>query len=95
MPTAVVSPPTVEEVAETDDYLRLNRQMPRNTVPVNMLGLIAITMPVGLDAAGMPVGLLLVMRHGEEERLLALALVIERALGTGRERLGVAPLAAG
>ena len=95
MPTTVVSPPTVEEVAETDDYLRLNRQMPRNTVPVNMLGLIAITMPVGLDAAGMPVGLQLVMRHGEEERLLALALAVERAIGTGRDRLGVAPLAGG
>ena len=95
MPTAVVSPPKLEEVADTDDYLRLNRQMPRNTVPVNMLGLIAITLPVGLDAAGLPVGLQLVMGHGEEERLLALALAVERALGTGRDRLGVAPLVGG
>jgi Asp-tRNA(Asn)/Glu-tRNA(Gln) amidotransferase A subunit family amidase len=38
----------------------------------------------------MPVGLQLMAPHGEEERLLAVALWIEDRIGTPRERLGVA-----
>jgi len=57
-----------------------------------MTGLCALTMPAGLDKAGMPVGLMLMAPHAAEERLLALALAAERALGTPRERLGAPPL---
>ena len=53
-----------------------------------MLGLCAVTIPVGLDDEGMPVGLQLVGAAGADEALLAAALAIERALGTARERLG-------
>jgi aspartyl-tRNA(Asn)/glutamyl-tRNA(Gln) amidotransferase subunit A len=56
-----------------------------------MLGLCAIAMPVGLDAARMPVGLQLVAPGGADEALLAAALAAERVLGTGRDRLGVPP----
>ena len=66
----------------------------RNTVAVNYLGLCAITMPVGLDRAGMPVGLHLTAPAGAEERLLAIALAAERVLGTAADRLGTPPLLA-
>ena len=91
-PTVAVTPPRLEEVAALEDHVRINRQCFRNTCPVNMLSLCAITVPAGLDACGMPVGLQLSARHGQEERLFALALTIESALGTPRERLGPPPL---
>ena len=46
----------MSEVADADS-LWVNRRIVRNTVAVNYLGLCAITMPVGCDRAGMPVGL--------------------------------------
>ncbi len=69
--------------------------MTQNTHPINLLALCAITMPVALDAVGMPVGMQLVARHGHEERLLAVALACEKQLGTPRKRLGTPPLCKG
>jgi aspartyl-tRNA(Asn)/glutamyl-tRNA(Gln) amidotransferase subunit A len=57
-------------------------------------GLCAITLPVGRDRAGMPVGLQLIAPAGAEERLLAIALAAERVLGTAADRLGTPPLPA-
>jgi aspartyl-tRNA(Asn)/glutamyl-tRNA(Gln) amidotransferase subunit A len=94
VPTVPHTPPMVAEVDNIDDYFVANRLMTQNTQPINMLALCAVTMPVALDAAGMPVGLQLVGASGTEERILATALAIERQLGTGRERLGVPPLIA-
>ncbi len=50
-----------------------------------------MTVPVGKNRAGMPVGLQLIARAGHDERLLALALALEAKLGTGRQRLGRPP----
>jgi aspartyl-tRNA(Asn)/glutamyl-tRNA(Gln) amidotransferase subunit A len=63
-------------------------------VAVNYLGLCAITMPVGRDRAGMPIGLQLTAPAFAEERLLAIALAVERVLGTAADRLGTPPLLA-
>ena len=60
----------------------------RNTGIVNYLGLCALTVPVALDKAGMPVGLQLIAQHGQEERLLSIGLALENTLGDGRSRLG-------
>jgi len=51
------------------------------TVTVNMAGLPGMSVPSGLDAQGLPLGLQLVGRPFEEETLFALAAVIERAAG--------------
>ena len=91
-PTVPLTPPTMDEVSSIKGYSTANAMMSRNTQPVNLLALSAITMPIALDAAGMPVGLQLIARGGQEERLLAAAWAVERALGTGRERLGVPPM---
>src|ERR1700730_2243146 len=93
-PTLCLTPPLMSEVADADSHLRGNRRIVRNTVAVNYLGLCAITMPVGLDRAGMPVGLQLTAPARAEERLLGLALARERVLGTAAERLGTPPLLA-
>jgi aspartyl-tRNA(Asn)/glutamyl-tRNA(Gln) amidotransferase subunit A len=49
------------------------------TVTVNMAGLPGISVPSGLDAQGLPLGLQLIGRPFEEETLFALGAVIERA----------------
>ncbi len=51
------------------------------TVTVNMAGLPAISVPSGLDAQGLPLGLQLIGRPFEEETLFALGSVIEQAAG--------------
>lgn len=95
VPTVPHTPPTVEEVADSDGYFRANGLMTQNTQPINMLALCAITMPVALDNAGMPVGLQLVGAPRTEERLLATALACERELGTARQRIGLPPVTSG
>ena len=69
-----------------------NRGIVHNLVPVNFLTLCAATLPVGLDRLGLPVGLQLIAKGGDDERLVAIACAAERVLGTPRERLGVPPM---
>ena len=91
-PTVAISPPAVEDVQTVEAYRPKNMGALRNTCPANYLGLCAITLPVGLDANRMPVGLQLMAPHRHEEQLLAVATCIEGILGSARERLGVPPL---
>ncbi len=51
------------------------------TVTVNMAGLPGISVPGGLDAQGLPLGLQLIGRPFDEEMLFALGAVIEKAAG--------------
>src|SRR6516164_5948427 len=51
------------------------------TVTVNMAGLPGISVPGGLDARGLPLGLQLIGRPFDEETLFALGAVIEAAAG--------------
>jgi aspartyl-tRNA(Asn)/glutamyl-tRNA(Gln) amidotransferase subunit A len=51
------------------------------TVTVNMAGLPGISVPSGLDAQGLPLGLQMVGRPFQEETLFALGAVIEQAAG--------------
>jgi aspartyl-tRNA(Asn)/glutamyl-tRNA(Gln) amidotransferase subunit A len=93
-PTLCLTPPLMSEVGDPDGHLRANRRIVRNTVWVNYLGLCAVTLPVGLDRAGMPVGLQLTAPPHAEEKLLTIALMAERVLGTAADRLGTPPLLA-
>jgi len=94
VPTVAVTPPTVDAVADEETYVYYMGRMPQNTQPVNQLRLSAITLPVALDVAGMPVGMQLITRGGNEAQLLSVALACEKALGTGRERIGTPPMGA-
>lgn len=90
-PTVAITPPTFEEVATTEGYGPRNLLTLRNTSIANYLGMCAITLPAGLDAAGMPVGLMLMARGGSDARLLSIAQAAERVLGTSDDRLGRPP----
>ena len=52
------------------------------TVTVNMAGLPGISVPAGLDAQGLPLGLQLIGRPFREDTLFALGAVIEQAAGS-------------
>ena len=94
-PTLCLTPPALSEITDPEIYQSTNRRIVRNTVAVNYLGLCAITLPIGLDAARMPVGLQFIAPAWAEEKLLAIALAAERVLGTATERLGTPPLLKG
>jgi len=91
LPTATITPPLVSDLVDVDRYAQVNVKALLPTCPVNLLGLCAITLPVGLDQSGMPVGLQLVARAGRDETLLSAALAVERALGSAKDRLGRPP----
>jgi aspartyl-tRNA(Asn)/glutamyl-tRNA(Gln) amidotransferase subunit A len=75
-----------------EQFWARNRKIVHNLAPVNYLGLCAATLPVGLDRLGLPVGLQLIAKGGDDERLVAIACGAERVLGTPREVIGVAPM---
>ena len=82
------------DVEDPAVHLAANFALVRNTNTASLLKMCAITIPVALDAEGMPVGLHIVCRGGDDETALAIAMAFERVLGTPRERLGVPPLCA-
>ena len=47
-----------------------------------------LSMPIGLDAARLPVGLQLASYHGRDADFIRLAIACERALGVCADRLG-------
>lgn len=79
-PTVPLTPPPVAVLEDPDTYARLNLLTLRNTCVVSFLGLCAVSIPAGVDAEGLPVGLQLIGAPHTEPRLLALARRIERVL---------------
>ena len=86
---ALVTPTTpfaalpVSEV-DGESFPRLNLLSLRNTVPANLLGLCAITVPCGFTDSGLPLGLQLIGRPFEERRILLLAHAYEQSCKSSR-----------
>jgi aspartyl-tRNA(Asn)/glutamyl-tRNA(Gln) amidotransferase subunit A len=91
-PTVMFTPHVLAEETDAEQFWARNRKIVHNLVPVNYLTLCAATLPVGLDRLGMPVGLQLIAKGGDDERLVAIACAAERILGAPRDILGVAPM---
>lgn len=91
VPMVPITPPRLADVGTWDSYRVANATVLSNAAPVNILGLCAITLPIGRDDHGMPVGLQLIASAGRDRELLQTALGIEQLLGTARERIGTAP----
>jgi len=51
------------------------------TVPANLAGVPAMSVPAGLDANGLPLGLQVITRNFDEETMFAVGAAIERAAG--------------
>ncbi|MEO1336953.1 MAG: amidase, partial [Myxococcota bacterium] len=83
-PTLAITPPRLDELEAPGVYRTKNLLMLRNTSMPSLLGLCALSIPIGLDNEGMPVGLQLAARGGDDLRLLRVGLAVEALLGTNR-----------
>jgi aspartyl-tRNA(Asn)/glutamyl-tRNA(Gln) amidotransferase subunit A len=80
MPTAPVVAPLMSEVATPDDFARRNAMVLRNTTMWNFFDCCAISLPLPREG-GLPAGLMLVARNGQDRRLLRIAAAVEKVLG--------------
>jgi aspartyl-tRNA(Asn)/glutamyl-tRNA(Gln) amidotransferase subunit A len=81
VPTLTVGVPTLAatDVGSGDSMWAVIASLVRTVAPFNYLGLPALSVPVGFDPNGMPVGLQLVGRPFAEARLLRIAAAYQRA----------------
>lgn len=90
-PTLPIGAPLLSTLEDPEIYRTANMLALRNTSIANLFGWCAMSLPVGLDADAMPVGLQLIAPPMAEERLIAAALAAETILGTAAESLGQMP----
>jgi aspartyl-tRNA(Asn)/glutamyl-tRNA(Gln) amidotransferase subunit A len=93
-PTIPITAPPVAAVQALDDYRRHNTAASRNAAIVSLLDYCAVTLPVGRDVSGIPVGMQVAAARGGERALMGLCVAIERKLGTPLARLGRPAMAA-
>ena len=79
MPTTPIVAPTIAEMAAPDVFARKNAMLLRNTSMWNFFDCCAISLPLPRDG-GLPVGLMLIVRNGRDQRLLRIAAAVERLL---------------
>lgn len=79
LPTTPIVAPTQAEVATPDGFVARNRLLLRNTAIGNFFDLCAMSLPLP-RAGGLPVGLMLMARNGQDRRLFAIAAAVERLL---------------
>jgi aspartyl-tRNA(Asn)/glutamyl-tRNA(Gln) amidotransferase subunit A len=83
MPTVPMTAPPIAAFARDEDYARLNVKLLRNTSIINFLDRCALSLPIETPGTA-PVGLMVVGRHGEDRRLLAIGRGIETVLDSLR-----------
>jgi len=88
--TAIVFPTTLlpaRPIGDDDDVELNGRKVPtfgtylHNTRPMTTTGIPGMSLPIGLTAAGLPVGLEFDAPSGEDRKLLSLGLAIEKLFG--------------
>ena len=77
LPTTPMVAPTIEEMAPPDVFARKNAMLLRNTSIWNFFDCCAISLPLPREG-GLPTGLMLVVRHGHDHRLMRIAAAVER-----------------
>jgi aspartyl-tRNA(Asn)/glutamyl-tRNA(Gln) amidotransferase subunit A len=77
MPTTPIVAPRLDEVAEPKAFMARNAMLLRNTTIVNFFDCCAVSLPLPREG-GLPVGLMLVARNGQDRRLLRIAAAVER-----------------
>ncbi len=82
-PTIAVGAPNagVQHVDVDGVSLPIHAAMTRCTAPFNLTGMPAITLPCGMDRDGLPVGIQIAGRPGDDARLLDIAAVVEAEIG--------------
>jgi aspartyl-tRNA(Asn)/glutamyl-tRNA(Gln) amidotransferase subunit A len=80
LPTTPIVAPTIAEVSDAEGFAARNRMLLRNTAIANFFDLCAISLPMP-RAGGLPTGLMLFARHGQDRRLIQIALAVEACFG--------------
>ena len=79
-PTTPIPAPSIAELQKNPDMLRPRELLLlRNTRPINVWGLPAISIPCGFTPAGLPIGMQIIGPHWGEARVLQLAHAYEQA----------------
>jgi len=79
-PTTAVPAPVLADLQQDPDQLRPRELLLlRNTHPVDVWGLPAISVPCGFTASGLPIGLQIIGPHWGESKVLQLARVYEES----------------
>jgi aspartyl-tRNA(Asn)/glutamyl-tRNA(Gln) amidotransferase subunit A len=76
-PATPITAPPLSDCNAYDTYLPKNLLLLRNCAPVNFFDMCAISLPLPW-ASPLPVGFMLVARHGQDRRLFALAAAVEK-----------------
>ncbi|TQE02587.1 hypothetical protein C1H46_011821 [Malus baccata] len=82
--TAPIIPPAALKDGETD--MRVTGDLMRFVIAGNLLGLPAISVPIGYDKQGLPIGLQLIGRPWGESSILRLASAIEELCAKSKKR---------
>ncbi|KAK9286998.1 hypothetical protein L1049_015406 [Liquidambar formosana] len=82
--TAPIIPPSALKFGESD--IQVTGYLMRFIMAANLLGLPAISIPVGYDKQGLPIGLQLIGRPWGEASILRLASAIEELCATSKKR---------
>jgi aspartyl-tRNA(Asn)/glutamyl-tRNA(Gln) amidotransferase subunit A len=77
LPTTPIVAPTISEVSSVEAMTSKNLLVLRNTAIANFFDLCAISLPLP-RAGGLPVGLMLVSRNGQDRNLFRIAAAVER-----------------
>jgi aspartyl-tRNA(Asn)/glutamyl-tRNA(Gln) amidotransferase subunit A len=79
-PATPIPAPSIAELTQNPDLLRPREiLLLRNTRPVNIWGLPAISVPCGFTQAGLPIGLQIIGPHWGEAKVLRIAYAYEQA----------------
>jgi aspartyl-tRNA(Asn)/glutamyl-tRNA(Gln) amidotransferase subunit A len=77
LPTTPIVAPTIAEVSTAEGFAANNGLVLRNPAIANFFDLCAISLPLP-RGGGLPVGLMLVARNGDDHRLFRMAAAVER-----------------
>ena len=77
LPTAAIVAPTIAECRDPEAALLRNQMALRNSAIANFFDLCAISLPLP-RGDGLPVGLMLAARNGQDRRLLRIAAAVEK-----------------
>src|SRR5258706_487713 len=80
LPTCAIAAPTIAECRNPESALTRNQMALRNAAIVNFFDLCAISLPLP-RGDGLPVGLMLAARNGQDRRLLQIAAAMEKLFG--------------
>jgi aspartyl-tRNA(Asn)/glutamyl-tRNA(Gln) amidotransferase subunit A len=77
LPTTPMTAPRIEDLRDYSAYMAANRALLRNTAIANFFDLCSVSVPIP-GIAGLPVGLMLVARNGQDRRLFQMAEAVEK-----------------